>query len=179
MQSNLKSTGSEEWRAVVGFEEVYEVSNLSRVRSLDRRVRSTAKAGTTFRPGKILKPLLNKGTGKYHLDLQRDGLRKNKMLHRVVAEAFIPNPEGLPLVRHLNDDPSDNRLENLSWGTYADNMNDRIRNGIHHQVNKTHCPKGHPYSAENTYSPEGRNQRNCRKCQTERKRRYNERNRKR
>lgn len=54
---------------------------------------------------------------------------KRKYLHRAIAEAFIPNPDNLPMVRHLNDDPTDNRVENLAWGTQTDNMQDCIRNG--------------------------------------------------
>lgn len=52
----------------------------------------------------------------------------DRYLHRVVAEAFIPNPNNLPYVRHLNDDPTDNRVENLAWGTQKDNHEDSVRN---------------------------------------------------
>lgn len=63
----------------------------------------------------------------------RFGLRKNGMYHfvqlsRLMAEAFIPNPNKYPLVRHLNDIPDDNDLSNLAWGTYSDNVHDSIRN---------------------------------------------------
>lgn len=50
-------------------------------------------------------------------------------IHRLLAKYFIPNPNNFPIVRHLNDDPEDWFLDNLEWGTYQDNMNDRIRNG--------------------------------------------------
>ena len=52
-----------------------------------------------------------------------------KYLHRLIAEEFVPNPENLPIVRHLNDDPKDNRVENLAWGTQRDNAFDAIENG--------------------------------------------------
>lgn len=52
-----------------------------------------------------------------------------KYLHRAIAEAFIPNPDNLPMVRHLNDIPYDNSVENLAWGTQKDNMRDCINNG--------------------------------------------------
>lgn len=54
--------------------------------------------------------------------------RVHKYIHRMVAEAFIPNPNGFPYVRHLDDDPSNNDVENLAWGTQQDNMRDAIRN---------------------------------------------------
>jgi hypothetical protein len=55
-----------------------------------------------------------------------------KQLHRLLAETFIPNPDNLPVVRHLNDNPTDNRLENLAWGTYKDNAKDSMKNGTFH-----------------------------------------------
>lgn len=66
-----------------------------------------------------------------HIDvcLHHDGHRFHKYMHRMVAEAFIPNPYNLPLVRHLDDDPYNNMANNLVWGTQVDNMNDCISNG--------------------------------------------------
>lgn len=67
-------------------------------------------------------------------------------LHRALGLAFLPNPEGLPAVRHLNDVPDDNRLGNLLWGTYRSNTADRIRNGRDHLTEAakemTHCKSG-------------------------------------
>ena len=71
-------------------------------------------------------PLKN---GHIDMSLRCDGRRVHRYLHRLVAEAFIPNPYGYPEVRHLNDDPSDNEIDNLAWGTQYDNMQDCIRNG--------------------------------------------------
>ena len=67
--------------------------------------------------------------GHIDLSLRNNGRRVHKYLHRVVAEAFIPNPHKHPIVRHLDDDPSNNSIENLSWGTQIDNMQDCIHNG--------------------------------------------------
>lgn len=71
-------------------------------------------------------PLKN---GHIDMSLRLNGRRIHRYLHRLVAEAFIPNPCGYPEVRHLNDDPSDNEIDNLAWGTQYDNMQDCIRNG--------------------------------------------------
>lgn len=68
-------------------------------------------------------------TGHIDISIICNGKRHHKYLHRMVAEAFIPNPHNYPLVRHLNDDPSDNRVENLAWGTSLDNVHDCIKNG--------------------------------------------------
>lgn len=63
-----------------------------------------------------------------HLDvsLRANGKRYHAYIHRLVAEAFIPNPYNLPIVRHLDDDPSNNDVENLAWGTQYDNIQDCI-----------------------------------------------------
>jgi hypothetical protein len=59
------------------------------------------------------------------------GARRPVRVHRLVAELLIPNPLGLPCVRHLNGDGSDNRVENLAWGTYLDNENDKHAHGTY------------------------------------------------
>ena len=80
-----------------------------------------------------------------------DKRRKTFLVHREMAKAFIPNPNNLPLVRHLNDDKLDNRLENLAWGTWSDNMADALRNGRNKNANRTHCRVGgHEFTPENT-----------------------------
>lgn len=92
----------------------YWVSTKSRVWSA---------ASSSFIEGTPLK------NGHIDISLRYDGRRIHRYLHRLVAEAFIPNPHGYPEVRHLNDDPSDNEIENLAWGTQYDNVHDCIRNG--------------------------------------------------
>jgi len=64
-----------------------------------------------------------------HRMLRTRGDRKIKLVHRLVAEAFVPNPEGYPIVRHLDDDPENNYYRNLAWGTQKDNRDDSVRNG--------------------------------------------------
>lgn len=67
--------------------------------------------------------------GHIDISIQRNGVRIHKYLHRMVAEAFIPNPNHYPIVRHLDDDPTNNYADNLAWGTQMDNMHDCIKNG--------------------------------------------------
>ena len=60
---------------------------------------------------------------------RRDGSSQKVLVHRLIAQSYIPNPENLPIVRHLDDDPTNNCADNLGWGTQTDNVQDCIRNG--------------------------------------------------
>lgn len=157
---------AEEWRPVVGYDGLYEVSSLGRVRSLPKTVRS--RWGCTRRvPGANLRPDTS-GLGHARIYLYRHGGRRKVLVHRLVAEAFIPNPEGYPLVRHRDDDPSNNNVGNLQWGTHSDNMKDSVRNGNHVEARKTHCPKGHEYTTENTFV-NSKGFRRCLRCRLDRR----------
>lgn len=168
-------TTVEEWRPVVGWEGYYEVSNLGRVRSLPRlcKVRGT---GFRMSEEKVLKPLKSWDRRGYEaVDLTRNGRRKMAQVHRLVAEAFVPNPEKKPNVLHWDDNPSNNRVENLRWGSQQDNAQDMIRNGSNANQNtfKTHCKRGHPLSGRNLVKASGTRQ--CRECTAMRKREFRER----
>lgn len=73
---------------------------------------------------KYLKPWVSRSGHNY---VEIEG--KSFLLHRLIAESYLPNHSNYPIVRHLNDDPYDNRLSNLAWGTAKDNRNDCVRNG--------------------------------------------------
>ncbi|MDV2474211.1 hypothetical protein F8M49_29970 [Rhodococcus zopfii] len=160
---------SEEWRAAVGWEGLYEVSDAGRVRSLDRAVEQRNGRIYPVR-GRTLKP----AAVKQHLvvGLCRNGIQSNTKVHRLVLEAFAgPAPTGM-VCCHNNGDGTDNRLENLRWDTLSSNSQDTVRHGANRNANKTHCPSGHPYSPENTYSyPTGRI---CKSCSMGRKHARNE-----
>lgn len=142
----------EEWRPIPGYEGIYQVSDLGRIRSLPRR-------GTL---GGIRKVRL-RPDGYYDVELSRDSVKAKLLLHRLIAAAFCPRAEGQAVVRHLNDNRDDNRVVNLAWGTDSDNVADAIRNGRHPHVNKTHCNEGHPYDETNTYY-DARGHRSCKEC---------------
>lgn len=125
-----------------GFEESYEVSDSGQVRSLTRLVQySNGKKRTHL--GRVLKT--SSKTARYPLvTLYKNGISTSRTVHSLVLEAFRGDrPEGF-VALHLNNDPTDNRLENLQWGTQAENIQQSVRDGTHVEARKTECPKGHP-----------------------------------
>jgi hypothetical protein len=162
---------TEMWCGIAGFEDSYEISTLGRVRSLDRvRRRGT---GTNSRHGQILKAAHTE-SGHLTVSLCSPGKQMKRLVHRLMLEAFVgPCPPGLEAC-HYNDDPADNRLENLRWGTRTENILDAVRNGTHHNASKTHCKRGHEFTPENT-APNGDNGRACRKCSNHSRREWHRR----
>lgn len=110
------------WKAVVGYEGIYEVSDEGSVRSLDRYVKGKLGAGKQFIKGRELTPIKNQ-TGYYRLNLCNGDGRKAVFLHRIVAEAFIPRPEGATQLNHKDENPANNRADNLEWCTAKYNCN--------------------------------------------------------
>ena len=116
---------TEIWLPIEGYENLYEVSNLGRVRSLERTV--IRKNGVKLKvSGKILKPRVNKGY--LFVTLCKNGIGRNCYLHRLVSTAFIPNPNNLPQVNHLSEDKLNNSVENLEWCSAKENINYGTRN---------------------------------------------------
>lgn len=126
----------ETWAQIKGFENIYEVSTLGRIRSLDRpqRVRGN---GISMQKGTILKQWKQ---GNYmYCDLRKPGLKQKARIHVVVLETFVcKRPQGM-IACHNNGDSTDNRLCNLRWGTHEDNAKDKILHGTH-QYGES-CPK--------------------------------------
>lgn len=121
---------SEVWKPIKGYEGLYEVSNLGRVKSLERKVKAKNKYGTVDRTvtEKILKYSINhKG---YYLVKICNQVNKSFLVHRLVAEAFIDNPENKLQVNHINGDKKDNRVCNLEWCTNNENQKHAINMGL-------------------------------------------------
>lgn len=156
----------ERWLPVVDWEGLYEVSDLGRVRSLSRRGGNNRLYG-----GKILKPTPINKSGHLSVTLCRNDVDTKALVHRLVLAAFVgPCPEGQE-GRHLDGDPSDNRLIRLAYGTRQQNMLDIRDYGIHHNSAKTHCKRGHEFTPENTFMGE-HGERNCRTCMRDQRRRW-------
>ena len=101
------------WRDIIGYENLYQVSNWGRVRSL--------------KSGKILRPAKN-SKGYLRVGLYKDGKRKNYKVHRLVAEAFLKPVAGKDFVNHLNEIKTDNHYLNLEYCTAKENNNYGTRN---------------------------------------------------
>ena len=123
---------TEIWKPVVGYEELYEVSNFGRVRSLDR-----IDSNNHPLKGVILKPYIS-NSGYLLVGLYKQQKRDRKLLHRLVAEAFIPNPDNKPEIDHINTIKTDNTVflnedgsinyekTNLRWTTRKENINNPL-----------------------------------------------------
>lgn len=111
---------SEVWKEIEGTNGMYEVSNTGKVRSLDYR-----QTGKT----KELVCQVDK-KGYKRVRISRDGKKYSFKIHRLVANAFIPNPENKPHVNHINGDKSDNRAENLEWMTCQENADHAMKNHL-------------------------------------------------
>lgn len=107
---------TEIWRDIDGYEGLYQVSNFGRVKSF-------------WRGGRILKPNLNR-CGYLQVTLCCGGKQKHMYVHRLVAQAFVPNPESKCEVNHIDGDKTDNRAENLEWSTAFENMRHAYATGL-------------------------------------------------
>ena len=107
------------WKDIEGYEGLYQVSNYGRVRSLPRVSKSINK---TY-GGKILKLGHLDKTKHQTVTLSKDNILKTYPLHRIVADAFIPNPDNLPCINHKDEDPTNNHIDNLEWCSYQYNIN--------------------------------------------------------
>ena len=129
-------TEHEEWRPVVGYEGLYEVSSHGRVKRVTSRVWNR-KGYWLTRKERVLK-LGRDQDGYLHVTLSKEGKCLTQKVHRHVLKAFVGSPPDGALTRHLNGVRDDNRLENLAWGTDAENMADmevhgtRRRGKAHH-----------------------------------------------
>jgi hypothetical protein len=113
---------TEQWKPILGFEGFYEISSQGRVRSVDRIIHDRLR--DRLLKGKIIVAGLDsKHLGYKHCTLYKEGKAVTIKVHRLVAQAFIPNPNNYPIINHKDYNPSNNNVENLEWCTYKYNSN--------------------------------------------------------
>lgn len=138
----------EEWRVIPRSDGKYYASNLGRIRGAR---------------GRVLKPQ-EATSGNFQVSVLRDGRRCLQLVPRLVLEAFVgPCPPGMECC-HKDDNPQNNRIENLRWDTRSSNRYDRVRNGRDQNANKTHCLRGHLLEGPNLYPSSEGGSRRCRSC---------------
>lgn len=136
------------WKDIEDYKGLYQVSNLGRVRSLDR-----IDALGRLRKGKVLAYNLV-GAGYLQVGLHRDGKVEQKLVHRLVSEAFLPNPDNLPEVNHKDEDKTNNNISNLEWCTMLYNnayngRNKRVAKALERPIYVV-TSSGHRYLFDST-----------------------------
>lgn len=147
---------NEEWRDIKGYEGLYQVSNYGRVRSVARIVTWKNNQLKSYK-SRIMK--VRQKNGYYTVSLYKDFNSRDIRVHRLVGEAFIPNPENLPFINHIDENKLNNRVENLEWCTRQYNNNYGSRNHkisvarsknellkrIRKEIEQLDAPKDYPY----------------------------------
>lgn len=105
----------EVWKDIKDFEGYYQISSFGRVKSVSRIIHKNDGTIQTFQE-RILTPYINEKRNEYtYVYLRKEGKKFPKFVHRLVAEAFIDNPDNLPQINHKDENPKNNRLDNLEW----------------------------------------------------------------
>lgn len=114
----METTKVEVWKDVPNYKGIYKVSSLGRVKSLSRKV-ATYQGERTVKERYMAEN--DNGNGYKYVNLSDEGIVTRNYIHRLVAQVFIPNPEGKEEVNHINGDKADNQSSNLEWSTRRDN----------------------------------------------------------
>ena len=127
------------WKDINGFEGIYQISDKGNIRSLDREI-ICSNGSVRFQRGTEIKPYINK-QGYRTVVLHNIGKHKMCRICRLVAEAFIPNPQNLPQVNHKDENKANDEKENLEWCTCLYNL---TYNNLHHRRNNKNNRKSKP-----------------------------------
>lgn len=154
---------AETWLPVVGYEGFYEVSDMGRVRGVDRLTRDS-RGWTRAIKGRIRIPCAQK-SGHLGVSLSKDGDTRVERVHRLVLTSHLRPPMAGEVCRHLDGDPANNHIGNLAWGSVQENTRDTVRHGHHHLTLRRECPRGHKLEAPNLVAFELKHgHRKCRAC---------------
>ena len=143
----------EEWRDIKGYEGLYQISNLGRVKSLPRKIRNQ------HCKNEYIKTPIPDKDGYLRVTLYDRGRNKTYAIHKLVAIHFLDNPNNFPIINHKNEIRSDNRVENLEWCTNSENQIHAYKNGL--KVQTEEIKKKIGLSRLGKYK--GRNSYNCKK----------------
>ena len=136
----------EEWKDIEGFEGLYQVSNTGKVKSLDRYV--SMHGGLYHKKERILKFGGTKKNGHATVVLHKEKVGYPKLVHRLVAAAFVPNPDNKPVVDHIDTDLQNNNADNLRWVTQKENCNNPLTRKHGSQAKMGHQFWGGPHTEE-------------------------------
>lgn len=121
----IKDLDGEIWKWVIEYKGLYQVSNMGRIKSVNRIV--TSDTGIVYNLKEKLRSLPDSGQGYLVVELSKEGIKKQFRVNILVAKSFHVNANNHPIVLHLNDIKSDNRAINLKWGTYQENTIHRYK----------------------------------------------------
>lgn len=155
---------NEQWRPVVDYEGIYEVSDRGRVRSVDRVV-NMRNGVARLTKGRELRYSYNR-EGYRSVGLWRDNQQVMRRVHKLVARAFLGESSQPHLVVcHTDGDLLNNAVANLRWDTQSENNRDAVKHGTHFQASKQMCPRGHLLTDPNLVACQTRRgKRNCLAC---------------
>ena len=125
----------EVWKDIKGYEGLYQVSNLGRVKSLERYVIRKNNKGRQLIHKKILVSCVNTH-GYMSLSLSKNNKGVNHRVHRLVATAFIPKVDNKNIINHKNGIKTDNNVNNIEWASYSDNLLHAYKTGLNGQNRK-------------------------------------------
>src|SRR5699024_11058913 len=140
----MKKDTIEIWKDINGYEGIYQVSSLGRVRSLDRTLLN--KNNIEYKVKGKIRKISCAGKGYQDIQLSKEGMSKMFLVHILVAETFLDNKENLPIVNHIDRNKTNNHIEIIEWMSSSDNINHSIATGLR----KTNNTRSHRKEESNS-----------------------------